>query len=71
MTYQEFYTYFYKNYWEAPLTARVDQQAKTIFHLKMEIAKLKKQYKALSDANKEEQLWQNLQAKASQEADLD
>lgn len=48
MTYKEFYEYFYKTYCEVPLSAQVDKQTKTIFHLKMELAKLKKKVSELS-----------------------
>ena len=53
MTEQEFYDYFNKVYCEAPLAAQIRAQAGTIFHLKMEIAKLKKQVSNLS-SNKED-----------------
>jgi hypothetical protein len=48
MTYDEFCEYFYKTYSNNPLPAQVDKQAKTIFHLKMELAKLKKKVYELS-----------------------
>ena len=48
MTEQEFYDYFYKVYCETPLAAQIRVQAGTIFHLKMEVAKLKKQMSNLS-----------------------
>ena len=48
MTEQEFYDYFNKVYCNDPLAAQMRAQASTIFHLKMEIAKLKKQVSNLS-----------------------
>lgn len=48
MTYKEMYNYFYKRNNELPLSAQVDKQEKTIFHLKMEIAKLKKRVGEIS-----------------------
>lgn len=53
MTEQEFYEYFYKAYCEIPLSAQVRKQAYNIAHLKMEIAKLRKQVSNLS-LNKED-----------------
>jgi hypothetical protein len=48
MTYKEFYDYFYKAYSVTPLSAQVSKQDKSIFHLKMEIGKLRKQLNDLS-----------------------
>lgn len=48
MTYNKFCEYFYKTFYNIPFSAQVDRQDKTIFHLKMELAKLKKQVRDLS-----------------------
>ena len=48
MTEREFYEYFYKAYYEIPLAAQVRKQSDIIAHLKMEIGKLRKQFKDLS-----------------------
>lgn len=48
MTEREFYNYFYKAYCELPLAAQLKQQSNNIAHLKMEIGKLRKQLKDLS-----------------------
>ena len=53
MDYKEFCDYFYKTYFETPLSAQVSKQDKSIFHLKMELAKLKKQLSELQK-NKED-----------------
>lgn len=53
MTEQEFYDYFNKVYCCTPLAAQVKEQARTIFHLKMELAKLKK--KLNSESSKKEE----------------
>ena len=62
MNYEEFCEYFYKAYHKLPLAAQVDIQNKMIFHLRMELGKLKKQVQELSK-NKEGKLWQNLHQK--------
>ena len=54
MTNNDFYNYFYKVYWNAPLSAQVSQQNKIIFHLKMELAKLKKKVSEISKTKKED-----------------
>ena len=51
MNYNEFCEYFYNVYYEMPLSAQVKQMNGTIFTLKMELAKLKKQVKELSKEN--------------------
>lgn len=48
MTEQEFYEYFDKVYCYTPLAAQMRAQASTIFHLKMEVAKLRKQVNNLT-----------------------
>ena len=48
MTEREFYNYFYKTYCELPFAAQLKQQSNSIAHLKMEIGKLRKQVKDLS-----------------------
>jgi hypothetical protein len=53
MTEQEFYEYFNKVYCYTPLAAQMRAQASTIFHLKMEVAKLKKQVSNLSRSKEE------------------
>lgn len=53
MTYKEFCKYFYDTYCKIPLSAQVNKQAGHIFHLKMELAKLKKKVDELSK-NKED-----------------
>ena len=53
MTEQEFYEYFNKTYCNTPLAAQVKEQARTIFYLKMELAKLKKQLNSLSSKKEE------------------
>ena len=52
MNYEEFCEYFYKTYHKLTLAAQVDKQNKMIFHLRMELGKLKKQVQELSK-NKE------------------
>lgn len=52
MNYEEFCEYFYKAYHKLPLAAQVGIQNKMIFHLRMELGKLKKQVQELSK-NKE------------------
>jgi hypothetical protein len=53
MTEQDFYDYFNKVYCYTPLAAQMRAQASTIFHLKMEVAKLKKQVSNLSRSKEE------------------
>lgn len=53
MTEQEFYDYFNKVYYSHPLAAQMRAQANTIFHLKMEVAKLKKQLNNLTTKKEE------------------
>ena len=48
MTEQDFYNYFYKTYCELPLAAQLKTQSNIIAHLRMEIGKLRKQLKDLS-----------------------
>jgi hypothetical protein len=49
MTIEDFYKYFYTVYCEVPFAAQLRQQANNIFHLRMEVAKLKKQLKELNN----------------------
>ena len=49
MDYKDFYNYFYNVYCIIPLSAQVNKQEKTIFYLKMELAKLKKKIRELSN----------------------
>lgn len=53
MTYKEMCEYFYKKYCELPISAQINKQEKTIFHLKMELAKVRKKLNELSK-NKED-----------------
>lgn len=53
MTYEEFLEYYYRTYCQGPLSAQVDKQDGKIFHLKMELAKLKKKIDELTN-NKED-----------------
>lgn len=53
MTYNEFCEYLYKTYYAKPLSAQANKQDKTIFYLKMELAKIKKRIDELSK-NKED-----------------
>lgn len=53
MSNNDFYNYFYKVYWNAPLSAQLVQHNKTIFHLKMELAKLKKRVQELSKSKED------------------
>lgn len=49
MTEQEFYIYLNKMYcYDDSIAAQIKAQANTIFYLKMEVAKLKKQLNSLS-----------------------
>ena len=48
MTYNEFYEYINTVYCEIPLSAQVNKLNRTIFSLKMELAKVKKQVSELS-----------------------
>lgn len=48
MTYNEFCEYFYNVYCDIPLSAQVSELNRTIFSLKMELAKVKKQVNKLS-----------------------
>lgn len=48
MTERDFYNYFYKVYYEVPLAAQLKIQSNNIAHLKMEVGKLRKQLKDLS-----------------------
>ena len=48
MTEEDFYTYFYKAYGMFPFAAQLKKQAHMIAHLNMEVGKLHKQLRALS-----------------------
>ena len=48
MTEQEFYNYFYEAYGMFPFAAQLKKQANMIAHLKMEVGKLHKQLRELS-----------------------
>lgn len=53
MTEQEFYEYFSKVYCDPQVSAQMRALSSTIFHLKMEVAKLKKQLNNLSSRKEE------------------
>jgi hypothetical protein len=53
MTEQEFYDYFNKVYCNTQISAQMKAMSSTIFHLKMEVAKLKKQLNNLSSKKEE------------------